>query len=833
MAQVISQEFLDVWERKSGKIASIQVQYKRRFFDNLSPGSFVYEDDFTILSQSEFKDAGEIINNLDTPFLNIFKTSAVTLRLNNSDNQWIPTVNSPSIFQADSIATSGYDPFLTTFRVRFGYQKTDGTIEYLTIFTGVATNYNFDGLSADVEVTVESNARLLKAADASRVSDVFTQEAAIPATGDGSNKDFTTTSEGVGRISQVRVDGVVQVQGTDYTISELNEAGTKAKITFTTAPPNTETVDSTGIKWKANEKIETLIGLLCDEAGILSIDRIINPVIFPGGLSASKTIDTQIEWEDGTVFTFIDTTTIPGSIKSDAQLIDDFSNGNFTSPRLWTVDAGSWTVISNRLRSTAASILTLNEISTPFTQTEGFWEFTHNYFNNAQTNAIPARGGNLGGFIFRFMINSSGDQYALFGGPTSSSANPSHSFILTKFVSSVTTTLLSFTLGGGVYTANTDRVWRIERTAAGVMEVFLDDVSKGSTAADTSITSSIKIACLGDSQSGGGFPSGNIFDDIKYSPNQTAIYESEEFDLLSTPTAFGKLDRTETLNGGTIKYFTRVASSSGGPFDAYIEISGDGQINSALKQFLQIKVEIDPASGSTISPEVAKLVANFTTVTANVALANFSGQTCLAAVEQLVRIPDYEMLFNGAGTFIVRSKTVTGSAVLAINQENAISRMTNYNSGFAFIFNVGQVQYGEYFNEFDGDDAGEAAPTSEARFGRLIKFEDYSNFLLANDANLGISRARIIYENNFAPRRRCRLLCKIIPWLELSDIITITYLDNPLFQDSIFGDPLQLFGFGGFGPPANVLARDLNFKIVGIEFIPTEAECELTLQEVL
>jgi len=834
MALVPSQEYIDVWERKAGKIAVIEVLYKRRYFDtSISPSAFVYEDEFRTLSQSEFKDAGEIVNNLDTPFLNIFKTSAVTLRLNNADNQWIENVNSPSIFQADDIAPLGYDSFLTIFQIRFGYEKIDGTNEFVTLFTGVATNYNMDGNDAAVEVTVESNARLLQAADASKISDEFTQESTIPAVGDASNKDFFTTSTGVGRVSQVRVGGVSQTQGTDFTLTNLNVDGEGAKITFTSAPGNLVSIDASGIKWKAGLTIEELIELLCDEAGIGAGERLIGSVIFPGGLSGNKTIDSKTDWESGDLLQNVTTTFVEGDVSKQWFLVDDFADGDFTSNPVWTIQFlsnASAAVVSNVLITTAQAASGQIVMTTPQVKAFGTWEFIHEF------------GVVAGGDFQEFKITT--DSSSVFGNGYGLSNKISTGEIkFGRWDVGVFTDLLGFSVG----THNNNYRWRITRANNGDFEVFRSPAgnpagalsSLGTVTDNTHITSThTQINC----RNVGGSGTTQDLDTFHWSPEvnpPNAVskldtdYISEEFDILSVPTAWGNLDRTESLDGGAITYFTRTASISGGPFDAFVEIGASGQILSALNQFIQVKTEIRPDQTTRSLTTISKLVINFTTSTVNVALANFSGLTVKSAIEQLTRIADYEILFKGDGVFVFRSKTVSGDAVLAIDQENAISKLTNYTTGFKQIFNVGQVQYGEYFNEFDADDAGEVSPTSEERFGRLIKFEDYANFLLANDVNLGSSRARLIYENNFLPKRRCRLSCKIIPWLELSDILRISYYDNPLFRQSIFGDPLLKFGETGFGDPENILARDLDFKIVGIIFVPTGARCELILQEVL
>jgi len=815
MALTHTQAFRDVWDRKASKVASIQVRYRRRFFDNSSPGGFVLEPEFTTLSEGEFKDAGEIVNSLDVPFLNIFKTSAVTLRLNNSDNQWIFSVAAPSIFQADEIAPLGYDPFLTEFQIRFGYEIADGTTEYLVLFTGVATNYNFEGNEADVEVTVESNARLLQAADASKVADVFTQESTSPATTDGSNKEFFTTSEGVGRISIVRVDGVVQIQGVDYQISQLNEAGGPAKITFTSAPATGLSVDTTGLRWKANLTIETLVGLLCDEAGITVAKRIIDPVLFPGGLSGTKTIDSQADWEAGTLQN-IDTTSNPDTIRRRWHLINDFDNASVPA---WSLNGA--TISGGKLNGVSGNFA--GPSPQPFTLlSQGTWTFVLARSSGSIEIQLASTGGfGLGGPVGTiFLVRYDGSNVKMF---TFDIQTAVYTQIGLSLVASGAINIKVF------YNKNTGNVKMAHTGTSGV--------SSGNAGAGLGLK--YVVSFLGTGTVDDVNFSHEIIDDMvpfdigDLPAGTTTIYTSQEFDLLSAPSAWGTLDITEIINDGTTVYETAVASVSGGPFDAFVPLGVGNVIESAFKQFIQVRRTSVTAEGLITSPITSKLVINFQTTSVNVSLAIFAGLTVRTAIERLTRIADYQMVFRSDGIFLFKSKAVTGVPVLSINQENAISELSDYRPGFDRVFNVGQVQYGAYYNEFDGTDAGETPPTSEQRFGRIIRYEDFSDFLLANDVNLGASRSRLIYENNFLPRRRARAKCKIIPFLELSDIIRISYFDNPLFRETIWGDPLQLWGEAAFGEPQNVLARDLDFKIVGIIFSPTEARCELVIEEIL
>ena len=71
------------------------------------------------------------------------------------------------------------------------------------------------------------------------------------------------------------------------------------------------------------------------------------------------------------------------------QLVDNFSDGDYTSNPTWTPDiASNWIVISNRLRSNSTTANTIFSISTPSTQTlNAQWEFYVNLqFNTSSAN---------------------------------------------------------------------------------------------------------------------------------------------------------------------------------------------------------------------------------------------------------------------------------------------------------------------------------------------------------------------------------------------------------------------------------------------------------------
>jgi hypothetical protein len=850
VARPVSQAFKDVWQKKQGGRDFRKVSYKRRYWNG---SAFVYEANWTDLDDSKIIGVGPIPMQLDTPRANVYRTSQISVRLDNTNNEWIQGTAPPSIFAADAIATLGYRLYKTQVQVQFGYLKQDGTKEYTALFTGLIVRSRPTSKDDEVVLEVTSRGLLLENADAEKVSFTFTLENCIPATGDGSNKVFETTSVGVDHLTDVQVNASSLTQGTDWRVDNLNqvvEPGVtgRARITFTTAPTAGHTVKASGLRWKTNQAIESLVADLCEEAGIISSERTIVPVTFPGGVSGSKTIDTEAQWEAaGAAKTNISTDAFPGSIIRKWFLQDNFTDGDYTLDPTWTVHVntgGTVSVSSGKFTVTHPSTANGNIlVSVPWrvAKNTGSWRFKVDKFGLDQLN--PSSVGNDVRWYFFLDSNAfsgnfpTGNGYALKvlgGGGGLGVPIQLVKYTVSGTVETVLASSTAFTSVGDI---------RVTRDASGNFNVY-DDGSLIMTATDTThSTNTHMMLCVNQVNASTGVSSGFIIDEIHWTQeldgsavaasDAAAVYESEEFDLLAAPTSWGILERTHVLNSGTITYSTAVASISGGPYDAYVAVGGAGEILSALKRYLKIKVEITPASGSWTSPETQKLVANFQNTQVFVALANFSGQNCFDAIEVYAQISNYEMGLDGDGKFFFRPKDVTPSPILEINQENAIISVNEADQGFEDIINVGRVRYNGYFNEYDGADAGEASPTSEQEYGRIVQDEAYE-LLLANDVNIGRGRAQAIYEAGFRPKRKLRISTWIIPWLELSDVITVSVFDHPLLKQTIAGDPLQA-GFAYFmaGEAQNVLARDLDMKVVEYKPNLDANQAEMLLEEVL
>jgi len=830
----VTDAFKESWRNKLGQRDFVKVKYKRRYWNG---SAFVYEANFHDLDDDDIVEAPTIPMQLDVPRKNVYTTSMVSLKLENKNNQWLQGTAPPSLFAADATATLGYRLFKTIIQVQFGYLLEDGTKEYTAIFTGLTLRGRPTGSGSSITLNIASRGLLLEKSDAEKVSLTFTLEDAIPATGDGSNTEFETTSTGVDHLDDVQVNAVSKDQGSEWTVSNTNMvaiAGNtgRALITFSTAPSAGHTVKSSGVKWKQGQFIESLVADLCEEAGITSGERAIQAVLFPGGLSGSFTIDSQADWNAaGNAKTNVESESVAGDLRRKWIKIDDFADGDFTSNPFWVHNnegvTDHITVVSSKLQ------INLSDASSVHRRTSLYTSF-------------PYSASLVGTWRWKVTLGSTTkSEFRLYA--TSEDPNPSHFFVVRYSTDAGGTIFFSGLSAStsviGVGTAGEHELILV-RPSNATWEIYFDGVLQF-TLNDPSLSLFNRIELYGE------FPSPNAgsstvkFDDIYYSGTTTSIvtfdgtsqslYVSQEFDLLTTPVAWGLLERTATVqNGGAIRYYTKVATVSGGPYDARVQISSGGLIQSALKRYLKIEVEIDQGNNSQDTPYVQELVANFTVNQVVLALANHSGMTCFQAIQKYARDSNYEFGFDGDGTFFFRSKDPSTQPEIELTQENAIIDIVDHDDGHDRVANVGRFRHQEYVAEYDGADASEASPTSEEEFGRIVE-EQESDLLFGNDISIASGWAQRIYEEGFRPKKRLRMQTWIVPWLELSDPVSVSFFDHPLLRETIAGDPLQIpeNETMAAGEAENVLARSLLAKV--IEYRPNleTNRCDMLVEEIL
>jgi hypothetical protein len=77
------------------------------------------------------------------------------------------------------------------------------------------------------------------------------------------------------------VNGVAKIEGSDFTVSQLNSASLGAKLTFTVAPH--EHLSGPGLSyyyWPQNKAFHELVTLLLTAGGVAGPNQSVQPVIF-------------------------------------------------------------------------------------------------------------------------------------------------------------------------------------------------------------------------------------------------------------------------------------------------------------------------------------------------------------------------------------------------------------------------------------------------------------------------------------------------------------------------------------------------------------------------
>lgn len=842
MAKAVTAAFKAAWEAKHGKILLRRVLYRRRFFDE-DAGQYDFETapavsgvpaGWNLLESRLLVKTGRVKQFLDFPKLNEFRSENVTLRLNNTRNFFVPNLSDHSFFGADLTHPDGFEPFLTRFRIQVGYRLQDGSEEYVDLFTGSLVDMRFNGDRSEVEITLESDARILKDSDAQEVSTAFVDGATVPANADGVTTEFRTVQTGVGRVDKdgVKVNTLPQLQG-DYTVSDLNEPDLGALIRFKTAPAS-GAVTVSGLAWKQNESIEDLVLDLLDHAGIT--DRTVDEVLFNPGVSGTRTVDSQPQWQ-ATTITNGDVTSSPGTLKQKWMRIDDFTDPDLNTNPFWQ-RVGNYDASGGQLRVFTTVGGGSSHVATAQPANVGTWRVNLNIlFGIAGANPNFQRTG-LGIMLQTDHLNAEG--YYLSYNPFSGNVE------FNRLVSSTITLLGTIRAipGAGF------NEWRVTREAGGTFRFYFNGVLQtinggpGTTIVDNTFATGTHFGFTAESTSDD--TSDIRADDIYFAdeldgtsafPSLPAIttVSQTDFNLLSTPDTAGPLDFVVALNTGSVLIET-AWSDDGISFDALQPLGAGNSIAGTPKQYLRVKVTLTQGNNVT-RPEIQRYVVNFTVAKIFLRLANFTGKTVFDAIQRLAAAADYEWGFDGSGKFFMRAKATAGSPVVELSQSNGIRAVMDYNLGFDRVITEGQVIYGDgnYFAKFGSAEAGEAAPTTEQRFGKRIRLDNFSDLMFANDVDLGSGRAQALRNENYLPKRRARLMTKLTPHLDPSDPMRWSYFDDPKLYDNIAGDPLNDLGneWVTAGEAQHVLARDLDSKVVGMIYDPDNNSGECIVQEVL
>ncbi len=751
------------------------VKFRRRSFDP-DAQDFVLEAGFTQVLESDIRSISASREAVDRKGINRFEASNITIELENKDNKWSPK-NASGLLGPPTPNAPFFEPQLMEFVVELFYTLEDGTeSSEIAIFTGRAVAFDFRPDPDTVAITVESPAVLTKRADAENVSTPFTNEVAL-ATGDP--KVFETAVSGVARtgvkVKAVRVNGLPKSLGAAVVISQENDPDLPATLSFREDLGGSPDVRIDFIEWFKGLTPDALVGKLADEAGIGPALRVISEVVFPNFLILTRAFTNQEDFEAG-ILTNIDTTTTPGQFTIGPFLVDDFSNNDFVTDPVWTVVnqpvGTSVSAATGALVLSAASTISSEEvvIGTARQKNTGSWKWKGNSSIGAPT-----------GFSTRvyFFVDSLGFTTAK---GYSIQVNTNSNFQLKRIT-------LGFNPGAGgdttILQVNGDfrgqHTWIVRRNSVGRFEVFFDGVPQG-TVIDTTFTTAAFSVVAADGSST--FPTTFTFDDFEFTDPVPGVFESPIFDAKNGFREWIKLITTSTTPGGTsILVETAVADESfpgsgvPGPFDAFIAVDGQDNIQSVNKRFIKIRITLDRTDPfDFITPIVFDTTLTFVGVTLEIALANLSGLTIFQAISELAKISNFEWGFLRDGKLFFRARTASITPVLTIELES-LSSFSRITDGVDRVRNLIRARFGTHETVIDPISEGDAKPNSFDRNGRRSLVLSSTQLLLDLDANVATGLARSYFLEFKEPRRIFEVDIDLRPQLEVGDTVEFRVQD--------------------------------------------------------
>lgn len=809
--------------QKSPATVSVRrISYKRRYWVQ-SSNAYTWESSWTVLPENEVVSVSPITGKLDTDKLNEFKISNVNLILKNERRQW-KAGKRGGFFGATSTYPDGFEPYWTKFKIESGYEVA-GAATYVPLFVGLATGYNTAAASDTVQVNVQGLEALLINANAENVSTLVKYE--NMGTGNGSNKDFTTVHPGVGIVKEVLLNGIVKKPGTDYSISQTNEPALGAKISFTTAPASGVVVLITYRYWKQDQKIEDIVGDLLTEAGISGGSRDISNVIFPTGVIQAHNITTQGDWNAGTK-TLVDVNRTPGDLKVDfidsgnKSLLDNF---NSSLDPAWTT-SGSVSITGNQLRVGNGSGYSYARRQN--LKTVGYWEFKTTWVTGQGPGTNYFRG-----FKFYFFGNGIGTHYGLDPCLKSSyvvgvsQITISHRIYIDAYDDTGASVSGAYSSANYWFDQGTQYTIGVGRNADGKIKVFVNGVEVLSTVL-TGFTSTQNVMFVSDEYSTWDF-------DELYVPSSTASgsWVSPALDCLSTPSAWGLLSKSQTTSGtGSISYSTR-SSTDGSTWDGYVAIGAGNQINSALKRYVQFKVDL--VSGTTASDDISvqSLYLPYTSAVTLITMPTFADKTVYQAMQQIGSFANYEWGFNEAEVFFFRPKQVDKTVDEILDGSINVTDVSSLSDGVERVYSEVQATYGN-FDITVGDD-GMAKDGPIARYGKRRLTIDGGDILLAPDTDVASGIALSFYAALKKPRQTMKARTKLMEWLDLSDTVSLTFNDNIPARPWFFGDTSAYLGDKTlyFFGDADQTAKNLLCKVVGYRHDTENKISEFDLEEII
>lgn len=809
--KTVTSKFTGFQARPDCKVVK-QIQYKRRYWKQ-STNSYTWETDWSDLPDQDLVSVSPINWNLDTDILNEFKVSNVTLILNNTLGKFI--FDNPFGFfgQDDASPYHTYEPYWTKFKVKVGYDFEDGSDELVTLFTGVSTEFTYDSDNKTVQVIVQGLEATLLNTKAESMATAVSQENA--GTGDASEVEFTTANPGVGEVTEVSVAGIKVVEGLDYSISQLNDATLGAKVTFENPPDIGDVIRITYSYWPQGLKLNEIVEELLDAAGVPSGNQEVSDVVFGGSVINSFPFTTEADFESGSL-SAIDTTTTPGSI------LHDMNTSASRQLTTWSTSTSGWST------GFAGAGATFTSDGTYVILNSGPSAFTG--------RASRASTKNFGSWEFKFKFSSATapHSFAFYYSATAEHGTVDYNMPGSLYVGASATKFIVHGIEVANITPGTS-----EHTIKIVKSYFSTDFYYDGTLmySANGAFNTVSSAYIGILFAGLANQTVSIRDIYIPADTITSDWESPALDFLATPTAWGVLSHDEVLGSGTVTIYTKT-SDDDISYDAYVELTGSTP-SSTLRRYTKAKVTLSISSSSSITgssnifPSLSELTVTGTTDSTSVTLAAFTGSNVYEAIKKVSEFTNYEFGFTPEEVFFFRPKAV-GSSILDLTGANYNSKISGMTSGYEKVFGTVRASYGDIVKEVT--DTGDFPSSAKAKvLDSRFEITPDSAIQIPPSVDIASGIAQSLYAYLSKRRRRFKLLTKMLPQLDLADVVTITLVNNASSKLWWFGTnsvelgDTSIFLWG----EKEQLAFNMPAKIIGARYDIERHNCEFDLEEVV
>lgn len=788
---------------------------------------------------AELKEISTVRWKLDTESFGVWSLANVTLAFRNDNNRWRQG-------RTGGHFAPGMNRLLykSQIQVQAGTVSADGTEEPEYIFTGlIMSDPAYDPAARTATMTIVGKMALFDEVSAEDVSMTVTDECL----GSDSGTAFATAYTGVGIIKAVKrgltPDGAAGASTlraqSDYTVTDLDDAGKAASITLTDELTSGNSLWATYVRWYQNKTIEWVVAQLCAAAGVT--DTAITPAVFENSARNTFTQTDKAGFDTGAgEHTVWDS--------GDVGL-----NNNFPMPTAYSWQSMESNSIRWDLRPTFPEFYTAGE---RVSATSG-WPAGR---PNTTARWASARAASTGAYgTWQFTCDAGAlygigtvPHYFHFVSDTGVRATTTGYCLLVDFYSPASNTL-RFTLyraNAGALTAlwsvtynATRQPWgnafgylrfRLSRNGPAFSLRVLHGASGqwtdyGTIAQDVSITTSAyAIAAFSFPAWSGSYPIGTfqgIGHDEQVMTGSGDYYPYGEYlspaiDGTASLVGWGALTPLESIPSGCGTGFdVRERASESETWGAWVPVTNTGAIP-ATKRYIQLRWRAYADAGQSATPLLQQWTVTYYTGTVTIPLVNLAGLTCRQALEELAKMTGYEIGFDTSDAFLFRPRSSGMAAVGHFDRSNIVE-VQSIGTGMERHYNRVKVAFGEYSNTVDARTRGEARPDSIDRYGVRELSISSGGLLPATSVDLAYAIAPTVYAYTSKLRLRARVKTRFALNLELGDRVTVAFDD--MFRLWLWGGDAR-YGQAGLAYysaaylSAGGIDCSLGMRVEGIEY---------------